>query len=92
MLSGRIQGHATSTVKHPTLTGWKLLIVQPDDGGDPVLAIDSLGAGPGMEVLISSDGKFTAQTVGTQATPIRWSVIGIRDEAAGGRRQEAGDS
>ena len=82
MLSGRIRGHATSTVKHPTLTGWKLLIVQPDDGGDPVLAIDSLGAGPGMEVLISSDGKFTAQTVGTQATPIRWSVIGIKDEVA----------
>ena len=80
MLAGKIRGFATSTVKHPTLSGWKLLIVQPDDGADPVLAIDTLGAGPGMDVLISSDGKFTAATVGTQATPIRWSVIGIRDE------------
>jgi len=90
MLSGKIRGYATSTVKHPTLTGWKLLIVQPDDAdADPVLAIDTLGAGPGMHVLISSDGKFTAATVGTQATPIRWSVIGIRDETADSRRQTA---
>ncbi len=79
MLAGRIIGHATSTVKHPTLTGWKLLIVLPEEGTDPVLAIDTLGAGAGMDVLISSDGKFTAETVGTQATPIRWSIIGIKD-------------
>ncbi len=80
MLAGRIIGHATSTVKHPTLTGWKLLIVQPEEGADPVLAIDTLGAGAGMNVLISSDGKFTAETVGTQATPIRWSIIGCVDD------------
>ena len=79
MLNGKVIGHATSTVKHPTLNGWKLLVVQPPDGVDPVLAIDTLGAGPGMHVLISSDGKFTAESVGTQATPIRWSVIGIVD-------------
>ena len=77
MLNGKVIGHATSTVKHPTLNGWKLLVVQPPDDVDPVLAIDTLGAGPGMNVLISSDGKFTAESVGTQATPIRWSVIGI---------------
>lgn len=79
MLLGKIIGTATSTVKHPTLDGWKLLIVQPAEGG-PVLAIDTLGAGPGMKVMISSDGKFTSEIVGTKATPIRWSVIGCITE------------
>jgi ethanolamine utilization protein EutN len=44
---------ATATVKHPSMAGWKLLIVQPygPDGqtpdGDPVLVVDALGAGIG---------------------------------------------
>ena len=44
MLKGRVIGNATSTVKHSTMQGWKLLVVQPllsDDcsaDGDPVLA------------------------------------------------------
>lgn len=77
MINGKIIGHATSTVKHETLFGWKLLVVLPFDGGDPVLAIDTLGAGAGMDVVISSDGKYTSEIVGTKATPIRWSIIGI---------------
>ena len=28
MQIGRVVGHAVSTVKHPTLNGWRLLIVQ----------------------------------------------------------------
>ena len=52
MQIGRVVGHATSTVKHPTLHGWRLLLVQmlTEDGkedGEPVLAIDHLGAGAG---------------------------------------------
>ena len=43
MQIGVVVGHAVSTVKHPTLSGWRLLVVQPlgfDDGpdGEPVLA------------------------------------------------------
>ncbi len=79
MLTGKIIGTATSSVKHPTLQGWKMLLVQLSDGADPVLAIDALGAGPGMNVIISSDGKFTSQQIGTPATPVRWSVIGVAD-------------
>ena len=50
MQVGQVVGHATSTVKHPSLSGWKLLVVKllAIDGksdGEPVLAIDSLGAG-----------------------------------------------
>ena len=65
-----------SSIKHHTLTGRKLLIVKTEEP-QPVLAVDFLGAGAGMDVLLSSDGKFVAELVGTPATPIRWSIIGI---------------
>ena len=29
MQIGRVVGHAVSTVKHPSLQGWRLLLVQP---------------------------------------------------------------
>jgi ethanolamine utilization protein EutN len=85
MLSGRVIGSATATVKHPSMKGWKLLLVQPfgPDGstpdGDPMLAVDSLGAGIGQRVIISSDGKGTRELLGSDNTPVRWSVIGIAD-------------
>lgn len=85
MLQGRVVGYAVSSVKHPSMNGWKLLLIQPLSGaekrsdGDPVLAIDALGAGAGDEVLISSDGKHTGSLIGTPATPVRWSVVGIID-------------
>lgn len=85
MLKGRVIGNATSTVKHSTMHGWKLLVVQPllnDDlsaDGDPVLAVDLLGAGAGETVVISSDGKATGELLQADNTPVRWSVVGIVD-------------
>ena len=85
MLSGRVIGSATATVKHPSMEGWKLLLVQPygPDGstpdGDPMLAVDALGAGMGEKVIVSSDGKGTRQLLASDNTPVRWSVIGIVD-------------
>jgi ethanolamine utilization protein EutN len=78
-------GHATSTVKHPTLSGWRLLVVQPLDAagspdGPPILAIDALGCGKGDRVILTSDGKGVREMVGADNTPIRWAVMGIADE------------
>jgi ethanolamine utilization protein EutN len=81
-----VLGNATSTVKHVTLRGQKLLVAQalmadgrtPD--ADPLIAIDCVGAGIGERVLISSDGKFTREFVGADNSPIRWAVIGIADD------------
>ncbi|MDX1946210.1 MAG: EutN/CcmL family microcompartment protein [Pirellulaceae bacterium] len=81
-----VVGTATSTVKHASMNGQKLLIVQPllaDGGGadgDPQIAVDAVGAGKGEVVMITSDGKFTREILKTEATPVRWSAIGIRDE------------
>ena len=78
-------GTATATVKHPSMQGWKLLVVQPlaADGcspdGDPVLAVDSLGAGRGETVIVSSDGRGTRELLQSDNTPVRWSVSGIPD-------------
>ncbi len=85
MQLGLIVGTANSTLKHPTLRGQKMLIVQPlmADGkgpdGDPQIAVDAVGAGKGEKVMITSDGKFVREIVKYENTPIRWSVIGIVD-------------
>jgi ethanolamine utilization protein EutN len=85
MLTARVVGTATATVKHASMQGWKLLIVQPllTDGrtpdGDPVLAVDALGAGTGETVIVSSDGLGTRELLRSDTTPVRWSVIGIVD-------------
>ncbi|HUT95632.1 MAG TPA: EutN/CcmL family microcompartment protein [Thermoguttaceae bacterium] len=85
MLAGRVIGTATSTVKHPSMKGWKLLVVQPlaADGrspdGDPVLAVDRLGAGRGETVIVTSDGRGTRELLQSDNTPVRWSVLGICD-------------
>ena len=84
MLTARVVGNATATVKHPSMQGWKLLVVQPlaSDGaadGDPVLAVDAFGAGNEDTVIISSDGRATRDLLGRNDTPVRWSVMGIVD-------------
>jgi ethanolamine utilization protein EutN len=85
MQAGTVVGTANATVKHRSLSGWKMLVVQfygadgrtPD--GDPVIAVDALGAGIGERVLLSSDGKGTRALLKNNNTPVRWSVIGIED-------------
>ena len=85
MLLAEVLGTATSTVKHPSLQKWRLLVVQPYlvDGqtpdGDPQLVVDAQGARRGDWVIITSDGKAARELVGDPNTPIRWTVLGIRD-------------
>ncbi len=86
MLKGRVIGNATSTVKHSTMRGWKLLLVQPlsndnrSADGEPLLAVDMLGAGAGEIVIISGDGRSSAELLQADNTPVRWSVVGIVDQ------------
>ncbi len=86
MQIGRVVGTATSSAKHASMEGWKLLIVQfycvdgksPD--GEPVLAVDRIGAGRGESVILSSDGAGTRAMLGNDTTPVRWMVLGIVDD------------
>ena len=83
MQLGRVVGTVTSTVKHPTFEGERMLVVQlqsaggkPD--GEPVLAFDRLGARRGDVVLLTNDGLALQEQLGRE-TPGRWSVMGLPD-------------
>ena len=38
-----------------------------------------VGAGRGETVMITIDGRYARDLLGVDATPVRWTVIGIRD-------------
>ncbi|MFQ3650074.1 MAG: EutN/CcmL family microcompartment protein [Gemmataceae bacterium] len=85
MQLGKVVGHATSTIKHSTLYGFRLMIVQPISSsevadGEPILAIDTLGAGIGMKVLLTTDAVLVRELVGKNNSPIRFAVMGLLDE------------
>jgi ethanolamine utilization protein EutN len=84
MQIAEVVGHAVATVKHSSLQGWRLLVVQmlgirdqPD--GEPVLAIDNLGAGVGSRVIVTSEGGAVRQIMGSKDSPVRWMVLGMCD-------------
>jgi ethanolamine utilization protein EutN len=85
MVQGIVIGHATATVKHPSLTGLRMPLVQvlgPDrePEGDVLVAVDRLGAGIGQVVILSSDGKGAREYVGNEKSPARWFVVALADE------------
>jgi ethanolamine utilization protein EutN len=87
MQTAKIIGTATATVRHASLVGCRLLVAQPlaADGvtadGEPQLVVDRLGAAIGDEVVITSDGKFVRELLGSDTTPVRWTTLGIKDGA-----------
>ena len=84
MLLGRVEGHAISTVKHRSLKGWRLVVIQPVRGttNDPLLAIDSLGSRDGDLVVVTNDGSGARKLVGDNTSPVRWSVVAIVDPSS----------
>jgi len=83
MQLGRVIGTATSTVKHSSFQGERLLVVQLEtlsggSDGEPVLVFDRLGAGRGDRVLVTNDGLALQEQIGKN-TPGRWSVMGLPD-------------
>ena len=84
MKLARIRGHVLSTVRHGSMAGQRLLIAQPVDGDDkpegaPQIVIDNLGAAIHQKVLLCSDGSEARKMVGTEASPVRWFVLGLVD-------------
>lgn len=84
MQLARVIGHATATIKHRSMNGLRLAIVQPlnvarQSDGDALVVVDKLGAGPGQLVAINSDGRGARELVGDEKTPVRWWVSAIVD-------------
>jgi microcompartment protein CcmK/EutM len=84
MILGRVVGNVTSTVNHPWCDGRKLMIVEreaPDGSVLPgyLIAVDSVGAGPGERVLVLDEGNGARQVVGSSDAPVRSVIVGIVD-------------
>ena len=57
MLIGTVVGHVWASVKDPTLTGCRFLVIQPytldhQPSAETLIAVDPLGAGVGERVLV----------------------------------------
>lgn len=92
MFIAMVKGAVTATRKHPSMTGARLLIVQPIDpiGGQPTgfpqIAADVLGAAVGMRVLVVSDGWGVQNMLKTDARcPMRLGIMALIDPPATGR-------
>ena len=92
MLVGTVVGHVWSTVKDPTLTGLRFLVVRPFtlDGkpsAETLVAVDPLGAGIGERVLVVF-GRAARHMIGRgQDVGFQAAVSAIIDkmELEGGR-------
>jgi ethanolamine utilization protein EutN len=87
MFLARIDGTMTSTVKHETLEGARLLIGQRLDvdnavTGEPIVIFDMLGASRGGVVLVSTDGDIQRKLRGNTC-PARLTVVGLVDFVSG---------
>jgi ethanolamine utilization protein EutN len=85
MQLGRVIGHATATIKHPSMNGLRMAVVQilnaaRQPEADPIIAADKLGSGIGDVVVLNSDGKAAREMIGDNKSPVRFFVIGISDE------------
>ncbi|NLV89608.1 MAG: EutN/CcmL family microcompartment protein [Tissierellia bacterium] len=84
MLIGRVIGTVVATRKDEKLIGSKLMITQPLDlelnpKGDPIIAVDTVGAGIGELVVYTTGtaGRIAARKLDA---PIDAAIIGIIDE------------
>lgn len=85
MQLAKIIGKATATLKHPTLEGRKLLVVQLLDArggseGEPLIALDELGSRLGDTVMVAIDGSAIKELLGLSNSPARCIVLGQVDE------------
>ena len=86
MQIAKVIGNIWATRKEATLTGMKLLIVQPidilqDDEpiGTPIVAADMIGAGMGETVIIVT-GSAARVATGTAEASVDATVVGIVDD------------
>lgn len=84
MQIARVKGNVVSTNKTEKLYGLKLLIVVPidlaafEEKGQPIVAIDTVGAGEGEVVMLCS-GSSSRQTAITENKPSDMAIVGIID-------------
>ena len=84
MQPARVLGSAQATIKHQSLEGQRLVVINllnagGSADGPPLIALDHLGSSPGDRVVVTSDGKYARELTGESTNPARWTVMGIVD-------------
>ena len=83
MQLAKVIGHVVATRKDESLTGLKLLVVQPltparEHAGRPLVAVDAVGAGVGEEVFVVR-GKEASFPFHPVEPPADAGIVGIVD-------------
>jgi len=83
MLLGRVVGNVVATMKNASLSGQRLLLVQPidrngRDKGKVLVALDSVGAGAG-ETVYWCRGKEASFPFLPAEVPTEATIVGIVD-------------
>ncbi len=84
MMLGKVIGSITATIRHPFFKGQRMLSVELFDAqgkplNDYVVAIDTVDAGPGDQVLLVDEGTSARQIIKDKDAPLRTVIVGIVD-------------
>ncbi|MEW6194549.1 MAG: EutN/CcmL family microcompartment protein [Bacteroidota bacterium] len=83
MYLGRVIGTIWATRKYEAVTGYKMQFVQPINAnleklGDPIIALDTVGAGPG-EIIYYVTASEAVIPLDVDIAPVDASIVGIVD-------------
>lgn len=81
MFIAKVIGTVWSTIKDKSLQGYKLQIIQPlnakgEKVGNPIMAVDTIGAGPG-EIVMYITAREAVIPMGVKEAPVDASIVGI---------------
>ncbi|MEJ2193449.1 MAG: EutN/CcmL family microcompartment protein [Ignavibacteriaceae bacterium] len=83
MFLGKVIGNVWSTKKYPSLKSMKLMFIQPinadyKETDDPIVAVDTVGAGPG-EIVYYITASEAVLPLPVDFAPVDASIVGIVD-------------
>lgn len=90
MYIAEVVGNVWGTQKHPSLEGKTMLLVRAIDPvldkptGEVLMAVDTVGAGPGSVVLVVDEGGSARQILKDPNAPVRTVICGIVDRVSRG--------
>ncbi|MCS7229520.1 MAG: EutN/CcmL family microcompartment protein [Candidatus Kryptonium sp.] len=81
MFIAKVIGTVWSTIKDKSLQGYKLQIIQPlnakgEKVGNPIMAVDTIGAGPG-EIVMYITAREAVIPMSVKEAPVDASIVGI---------------
>lgn len=83
MFFAQVIGTVWATRKDENMIGFKIQIIQPlnahrQSAGDPIMAVDTVGAGPGETVIYITAREATIP-LPVEMAPVDASIVGIVD-------------